>query len=63
MESKIKIGSSLKRRRTALGISVYRVAIDLAMQESQIKAIERATSNYTIESLLAYQNYLTAKEK
>jgi len=60
--SKISIGHKLKSDRVSLSLSIYRVAKDTGLQESQIKSMERASTNYTIDTLHTYQNYLNSKK-
>lgn len=61
MNERQKIGQNLKNQRENKGISRYFLNKQTGLKYDLINSIERGSSNYTIESLLTYCDFLNIK--
>lgn len=57
-EQKQKIGAHLRNERKNKGITQKVLSVESGLTEEQIIDIEKGRRNYTIESILRYQNAL-----
>lgn len=56
--NKKQIGDSLRESRESQNLSKYRVSKGTGLRPHQIDALEAGSSNYTIDSLLLYMDFL-----
>lgn len=61
--SRKKLGQVLKGSRKLQKISVYKLCKDVGLSPEQVRTIEEGTKNYTIDSYLAYSEYLLSRIK